>query len=265
MTKMAPTKKSQGKLNAFIGGCRNALKRKSSQHAAPTPKSAQQDHAAPDDDDGAFPQSSLTQTTTMPTTPPPQENENIVLIESREGEEDDVSTLHDPFVGLWGDVIPEPHADNTVDESMISSEHNGYVWAVGRQRLNTGGGSTITDSAGASITGGSAFTDDHTLEGMYGTQDAYHEKERSSFGSLTVIAPSGKLGIIVDNQTGDMPVVVAIKDMSVLHGKIEEGDMLISVDEVDCRGMSSMQVSKLISSRSHNPTRYLVLGRTTFT
>jgi len=260
MTKMAPTKKSHGKLNAFIGGCRNALKRKSSQHDAPSPKSAQQDAAAPDD--GAFPQSPLTQAMTMPTTPPPQENENIVTIESREGEDDDVSTLHDPFVGLWGDAIPEPHADNTVDESMISSEHKGYVWAVGRQRLDTGGGSTIN---GTSITGGSAFTDDNTLEGMYGTQDAYHEKERSSFGSLTVVAPSGKLGIIVDNQTGDMPVVVAIKETSVLHGKIKEGDMMISVDEIDCRGMSSMQVSKLISSRSHNPTRYLVLGRTTFT
>mmetsp|Transcript_17364 Transcript_17364/g.36427 ORF Transcript_17364/g.36427 Transcript_17364/m.36427 type:complete len:262 (-) Transcript_17364:179-964(-) len=260
---MAPTKKSPGKLNAFIGGCRNALKRKSSQHAGPPPKSAQQNATAPDD--GAFPRSPLAQTMTMPTTPPPQESENIVTIQSREGEDDDVSTLHDPFVGLWGDVIPEPHADNTVDESMISSEHKGYVWAVGRQRLDTGGGSTITDSMGASITGGSAFTDDNTLEGMYGTQDAYHEKERSNFESLTVVAPSGKLGIIVDNQTGDMPVVVAIKETSVLHGKIKEGDMLISVDEIDCRGMSSMQVSKLISSRSHNPTRYLVLGRSTYT
>ena len=75
------------------------------------------------------------------------------------------------------------------------------------------------------------------------------------------MAPSGKLGIVIDNQTGDMPIVHAIKETSVLHGRVNVGDFLMSVDEVDTRGMSAVQVSKLISSRSQNPVRKLVLMR----
>ena len=49
---------------------------------------------------------------------------------------------------------------------------------------------------------------------------------------MTVIVPAGKLGVVVDNQTGDMPVVHAIKETSVLNGKVNVGDLLLSVDVV---------------------------------
>lgn len=77
------------------------------------------------------------------------------------------------------------------------------------------------------------------------------------------MAPEGKLGIVVDNPGMDIPVVHAIKETSVLHGRVKVGDLLLSVDERDCRGMSPVAVSKLISSRSDNPTRTLVLLRRT--
>ena len=75
------------------------------------------------------------------------------------------------------------------------------------------------------------------------------------------MAPAGKLGIVIDNPGGDIPVVHAIKETSVLHGRINVGDLLLSVDEKDCRGMSAVAVSKFISSRSDNPTRTFVLLR----
>ena len=82
------------------------------------------------------------------------------------------------------------------------------------------------------------------------------------FKRLTVVAPRGKLGIVVNNENdGDLPIVHAVKDESVLYGKVNVGDLLISVDEVDCRGMSAVNVSRLISSRSQNPTRMLILLR----
>lgn len=201
-------------------------------------------------------------------------------IESREGE-DDVSTLGDPYFGE-GVAHVEPRADETVAESMISSEQEMYVFGVGRQRLMTGGSSKM-DTATIGTHNNSSqhrmiFGDDTTLEdaylpnnhhgGLYGgigvesTDD--DDIVPSSFERLTVVAPRGKLGIVVnDENNGDLPIVHGIKETSVLKGKVNVGDLLISVDEVDCRGMSAIQVSKLISSRSQNSTRMLVLLRST--
>jgi len=76
-----------------------------------------------------------------------------------------------------------------------------------------------------------------------------------------VIALAGALGIVIDNVTGDLPIVHAIRETSVLHGKVCIGDFLVSVDEVECRGLSAVQVSRLISGRIKNPGRRLALLR----
>ena len=184
--------------------------------------------------------------------------------------EDDVSTIGDPYFGE-GCSNPEPRADETVAESMISSEQEMYVFGVGRKRLNTGGStiaqSTITGGTANNPTGSMEFGEDTTLEDVYSPSNASgaafpdEEEGSSNFQRLVVVAPGGKLGIVVDNKTGDMPIVHAIKESSVLNGRLQVGDLLVSVDEVDCRGMSAVQVSRLISTRSRNPTRTLVLLR----
>jgi C-terminal processing protease CtpA/Prc len=66
---------------------------------------------------------------------------------------------------------------------------------------------------------------------------------------------------VIDNPTRHIPIVHAIKETSVLHGRVKVGDLLLSVDEVDCRGMTAVAVSQLISSRSRNPNRTLRLLR----
>ena len=85
----------------------------------------------------------------------------------------------------------------------------------------------------------------------------------SSLQRYTVVAPSGKLGIYVDNPKGDFPIVCAIKETSALNGKIEVGDLMLLVDEVDCFGLSPKIVSAILNVRSQNPARTLVMAKGT--
>lgn len=102
------------------------------------------------------------------------------------------------------------------------------------------------------------FGEDATLEDIY--ENPVRDGE-NSFDYVTVVAPAGLLGVVLNNLTGDFPVVYAIKETSPLRQVIRVGDFLVSVDEVNCRGMTSSSVSAFLSSRSLNPTRTLVLAR----
>jgi hypothetical protein len=111
------------------------------------------------------------------------------------------------------------------------------------------------------ITGSKAmlFGEDNTLEDIYQTPGRIGDVPSLDF--ITVVAPAGMLGILLDNPGGEFPVVHAIKETSTLHGSVKVGDMLVSVDEVDCRGMTSHTISSFLSSRSQNPARTLILAR----
>ena len=80
---------------------------------------------------------------------------------------------------------------------------------------------------------------------------------------ITVVAPKGKLGIMLDspNPNGGLPVVYAVSESSVLRDKVCIGDLLLAVDEVDCEGLSAHDVASILSSRRHNAIRALVLAR----
>lgn len=183
----------------------------------------------------------------------PQQQECFGVIEPKPEEMDDVSTIGDPYFGEG--VAFEPKADETVADSLLSSDNELYVYGVGRPRLNTGR-STVT--GGTNPGGKLYFGEDTTLE------DAYRAPERSGdmekFRRVCVVAPPGKLGIVIDNPRTEVPFVHAIKETSILYGRVNVGDYLVSVDEVDCKGLTAIQVSRLISSRNQNP-RNLVLLR----
>lgn len=71
-----------------------------------------------------------------------------------------------------------------------------------------------------------------------------------------VYAPAGKLGMVLDNRDDDMgPLVCTIKENSPLMDRMDVGDRLMAVDEIDVRAMNSTNISKLISKRSRNPVR----------
>ena len=267
-------------LLAIVGSLFYKMKKGNSNNETqqPFPKSSvskSQSTSAPPP--GAFnqPQAQTPQYTLSPPTP----QGDFGVIESREGE-DDVSTLGDPY-GTFDPTI-EPRTDETVGESLISTEGELYRFGVGRERLMTGDSRSRVETLTTTTGGGTPlnrmhFVDDTTVEDAFRTPNmngygglgdgldgigAGIPGSSPPFKRLTVVAPRGKLGIVVNNENdGDLPIVHAVKDESVLYGKVNVGDLLISVDEVDCRGMSAVNVSRLISSRSQNPTRMLILLR----
>lgn len=81
---------------------------------------------------------------------------------------------------------------------------------------------------------------------------------------MDIIAPAGKLGVVIDTPDDGAPVVHAVKDSSVIADQIRVGDKLVAVDDEDVRSMTAIKVSKLISKKSANPSRKLTIVRTTF-
>jgi membrane-associated protease RseP (regulator of RpoE activity) len=79
---------------------------------------------------------------------------------------------------------------------------------------------------------------------------------------LIIDAPPGKLGAVIDTPDDGAPIVHAVKDSSVIADQIRVGDKLVAVDDEDVRSMTAIQVSKLISRKSANPSRKLTVVRT---
>jgi hypothetical protein len=186
-----------------------------------------------------------------------------MMIESRG--DDDISTLGDPYFGEGGaKAIYPPNDEMIAEQSVISAGDEIYVYGT-RRRLNTkDGGSTMYTEGDNGTKGGSKmmFGDDTTLEDAYlNNPFEVGGSARKDYQHFVVVAPAGALGIVIDNVTGDLPIVHAIRETSVLQGRLGVGDLLVSVDEVDCRGMSAMEVSRLISGRCENPVRRLALLR----
>jgi len=101
---------------------------------------------------------------------------------------------------------------------------------------------------------GSEYDDD---EGEYARNSDFP----TVFNSIVAVAPPGKLGLVISNPTMDVPVVLRMKERSALRGRVRAGDLLLSVDEVDCTGMSASEVSDLIGRRDEAPERTLLLLR----
>jgi len=60
-----------------------------------------------------------------------------------------------------------------------------------------------------------------------------------------VIAPPGKLGIVVDTSMNG-PVVVRVKATSPLIESVYEGDIIVAIDNVDTRAMTATSITKLM-------------------
>lgn len=102
------------------------------------------------------------------------------------------------------------------------------------------------------------FDDDASFENHYRTPGSTDKEE-----ILHVFAPPGKLGVVIDTPDNGAPLVHAVKETSVIYGRVQVGDKLVAVDDEDCRTMTAVKVSKLISRKSANPSRKLTIVRTT--
>ncbi|KAG7366615.1 hypothetical protein IV203_029285 [Nitzschia inconspicua] len=63
--------------------------------------------------------------------------------------------------------------------------------------------------------------------------------------TITIIAPSGKLGIVIDT-TVDGPVVHMVNPGSRLEGQVIPGDIIVAIDNVDTRAMSASAITTLM-------------------
>jgi C-terminal processing protease CtpA/Prc len=66
-----------------------------------------------------------------------------------------------------------------------------------------------------------------------------------------VKVPPGLLGMVIDTPGGGIPIVRAIKSNSVLRERVMVGDRLVAVDDVNVEHLSAVEVSSLISTKSH--------------
>jgi hypothetical protein len=102
------------------------------------------------------------------------------------------------------------------------------------------------------------FSDDPTY-----TQSRYNDGDDDVMvreEMLDIYAPSGKLGVVIDNPDG-IPTIHAVKDTSPIATQVYTGDRVVAVDDEDVRGMSAMKVSRLISRKSGNVSRKLTIIR----
>jgi len=213
----------------------------------------------------------------------PQRDQRVsTLINVEDPEDQDISTLGDPVYpgGVAGMFAPhQSYQTEEGEESLVADyDYNqAYRGAGETPSVSTAGGTksaqgvlrrmdegsdhssrnrvSSASEVGTSVSGRgeiSLFSDDNSFERMYGEEEEFE-----------IIAPSGKLGVVIDTpyNGGNVPVVHAIKDTSILADRVRIGDKLLSVDGQDTRNMSAIKVSKLISVKAMEPQRRLVFLR----
>jgi C-terminal processing protease CtpA/Prc len=133
-----------------------------------------------------------------------------------------------------------------------------------------GGDASIVSSVGGTLGDNTRFTGAEqmpsssrvALGASFESED--HRRSNVREEVIVVLAPAGKLGVVIDTPDEGAPVVHAVKDSSVIADQIQVGDKLIAVDDEDVRSMTAIKVSKLISKKSANPTRKLTIKRQMF-
>lgn len=79
-----------------------------------------------------------------------------------------------------------------------------------------------------------------------------------------IVAPAGKLGVVVDTAQKEGPAYVAsISDDSPLLGRIALGDLIVAVDDLDVQTLVADEVSKLLLTKSANARRTISVLRKT--
>jgi hypothetical protein len=76
----------------------------------------------------------------------------------------------------------------------------------------------------------------------------------------TVMAPPGKLGILIDT-TGDGKVVHKVNPQSPLEDLIFLGDIIFDIDDVDTRAMLAPDIIALMVRTAHLWRKLIVLSK----
>jgi hypothetical protein len=82
---------------------------------------------------------------------------------------------------------------------------------------------------------------------------------RPNMTSREIMAPPGKLGIVIDT-TLEGPVVHKVNPGSALEDKIYPGDIIVAIDDVDTRAMSASAITALMVKTANQERRLTVLS-----
>ncbi|KAL7505984.1 hypothetical protein ACHAXN_004309 [Cyclotella atomus] len=77
-----------------------------------------------------------------------------------------------------------------------------------------------------------------------------------------VMAPAGKLGIIIDTSSRG-PIVHSVKSESVLEGLVFEGDLIIALDDEITSTWTAHDLTKLVASKSKYERKITLLSAVT--
>ena len=79
---------------------------------------------------------------------------------------------------------------------------------------------------------------------------------------IAIVAPAGKLGVIVASNPGSgLAYVSEINDFSPIKNEIRVGDQILEVDGEDVSKMKAIHISMLIGSKSKNFERVITVSR----
>lgn len=184
---------------------------------------------------------------------------------------DDVSTLGGSVLaGLnlvegGNNGTDEPTASVNLDYDYDRQQYKTDSDDMRSRSQTDASGTAFTNFSKLGLLGDSVFADDVSFEQQYADEDEAMldggEAGRRP-KPFEVRAPPGMLGMVIDTPNGGVPVVRAIKPDSILTGRVQIGDRLISVDHQDVTSMTALEVSNLISVKS-NRQRLLVFVRLT--
>jgi len=174
--------------------------------------------------------------------------------------EDEVSTLAGPSIA----GNPAGFGDRSV--GTVDYDYS-KAYGNGEHSVSDAGGTFGSNTqnnlfpmnAGATGAALGPYGDDGSYENHF--QNSTEAKVKEEI--LTIFAPPGKLGVVIDTPDDGAPVVHAVKETSVVFDKVQVGDKLVAVDDEDVRTLTAIKVSKLISRKSANPSRKLTILRIT--
>jgi hypothetical protein len=92
-----------------------------------------------------------------------------------------------------------------------------------------------------------SFKDFEDFDSVQGKKKAIDFQQHDRF---EILAPAGKLGILIDRCDGECPHICGIRPDSPLIQQLHVGDKLVSIDHEDVTNVAAKEVSRIINLKS---------------
>lgn len=144
-------------------------------------------------------------------------------------------------LGDSSDSDSDSDSEGSIDPTSMSSPRKNPRGNADNERLNEMALENVSDSSNHS----------NSVISLYGSERM-----------LQIIAPAGKLGVIVDTPPqGGCAYVCEVKESCPIKDQIQLNDKIIAVDDTDVQKMTAVTVSRLLARRSRQPERKITVLR----